>query len=101
MENTNSGRQSDSLPAPVGKFYLACGVIICLCAIAEFIIWIIDAGRDHATNLVVMGTGFLSISAGVLWYLLTSRKSSTAAKGGLWVGIIACIALMFIGVAIS
>lgn len=97
MENTNLSSQSSQ----GSKLSLVCGVIICLCAIAEFIIWIIDANRDHSSNLVVMGVGFLSISAGVLWYLLTGRGSSAVAKTGLWVGIIACIALLFIGVAIS
>lgn len=86
---------------PISTFYVVCGVIICLCAIAEFIIWIVDASKVHMNNQVIMGTGFLTISTGVLFYLLTRRKSYSVANWGLWISIIACIALFFIGIAVT
>lgn len=83
----------------INTFYLVCGVVICICAIAEFIIWIVDAEKLHMTNQVIMGSGLLSITVGTLWYLLVRHKSYSAANWGLWITIIACIVLFFIGIA--
>lgn len=85
----------------INKFYVICGIVICLCAIAEFILWIIDAGKMHMPNQVIMGSGFLTLSAGVLLYLLVRNKSYLAANWLLWVSIIACIALFFVGIAVT
>lgn len=95
MENTNSTN------APVRKANFVLGIVISLCAIAEFIIWIVDANRVHSSNLVVMGVGLLAISGGVLGYLLSRAKSRALADTLLWIGVIACVVLLFIGIAIS
>ncbi len=85
----------------INKFYVICGVIICLCAIAEFIIWIVDASKIHMTNQIIMGSGLLTLTVGVLYYLLVRPKSYSAANWGLWITIVACIALFFVGVALT
>lgn len=85
----------------INKFYVICGIVICLCAIAEFIIWIVDASKLHMTNQLIMGTGFLTISVGVLLYLLTRPRSYTLANWLLWICIIGCIALFFVGIAVT
>lgn len=85
----------------INKAWIVCGIIICLCAIAEFIIWIVDASKVHMNNQVIMGIGFLSITCGVLYYLLVRPKSYKAANWGLWISIVACIALFFVGIAVT
>ena len=52
------------------KIYMVIGLVICICAVAEFIIWIVDASKLHLENQILMGAGFLTISVGVLLYLL-------------------------------
>lgn len=83
----------------VNKFYVICGIVICLCAIAEFVLWIVDASKLHMTNQIIMGSGFLTISVGVLLYLLIRPKSYVGANWALWICIIACIVLFFAGIA--
>lgn len=84
----------------ISSFYIACGIIISLAAIAEFIIWIIDATIVHTPNLLMMGIGFLVLSVGCLWYCLFRNKAYHCANWGLWISVIASIALMFVGLAI-
>lgn len=102
MENDIRRSEGGGYPhTPVLKsFYRLCGIIISLCAIAEFIIWIVGADAVHATNEMFMGIGFLAISVGVFLYLLIRPKSYVFANWLLWIGVIACIVLMFIGIAI-
>lgn len=88
-------------PRNINKFYQICGVVICLCAIAEFIIWIVDASKLHMNNQLIMSTGFLTISVGVLLYLLTRAKSYVVSNWILWISIIACIVLFFVGIAVT
>ena len=57
------------------KIYMIIGLVICICAVAEFIIWIVDASKLHLENQILMGAGFLTISVGVLLYLLTRTRS--------------------------
>lgn len=85
----------------INKLYTVCGIIICLCAIAEFIIWIVDASKIHMTNQIVMGSGLLTLTVGVLYYLLVRPRSYNAANWGLWITIVACIVLFFVGVALT
>lgn len=77
-----------------------CGLIITLCAIAEFIIWTVGANSVHATSEMFMGIGFLCISVGAFLYLLIRPKSYLISNWLLWIGIIACIVLMIIGIAL-
>lgn len=85
----------------ISKFYVVCGVVISLCAIAEFIIWIVNANKVHMNNQLFMGTGFLAISVGVLWYLLFRQRSFKTANTGLWLTIIGGIVLFIIGISMS
>lgn len=101
MKNTSTKSYKNSENGQINKFYVICGIIICLCAIAEFIIWIVDASKLHMANQVIMGTGFLTISVGVLLYLLTRPKSYSVANWLLWICIIACIVLFFVGIAVT
>lgn len=95
MKNTDRNSRG------INKFYLVCGVIICLCAIAEFIIWIVDASKLHETNQIVLGSGLLAITVGALWYLLMRRRSYAAANGVLWFTIIGAIVCFIVGVALT
>lgn len=99
MENTS--RKGCSALDPLQKFYVVCGVVICLAAIAEFIIWIIDTSKVHAGSLLYTGIGFLALSVGALWFLLTRCRSKIVADTGLWIGVIGCIVLLFIAIALA
>ena len=81
------------------KIYMVIGLVICICAVAEFIIWIVDASKLHLENQILMGAGFLTISVGVLLYLLTRTWSYTVSNWLLWICIIGCIVLCFVGTA--
>lgn len=81
------------------KIYMVIGLVICICAVAEFIIWIVDASKLHLENQILMGAGFLTISVGVLLYLLTRTWSYTVSNWLLWICIIGCIVLFFVGIA--
>lgn len=85
----------------INKIYVSCGVVICLCAITEFILWIVDASKLHMTNQIVMGCGLLSITCGTLFYLIVRPSGPRVANYVLWTTIIACIVLFFIGVALT
>ncbi len=82
----------------INKFYVACGIIICLAAIVEFIIWIVDASKLHMANQLIMGTGFLTLAVGVMMYLLVRPRSYSLANWLLWLCIIGSLVLFFIGV---
>lgn len=97
MENTKTIKVKDRVNRGLNKFYTVCGVVICLCAIVEFILWIIDSSKLHLSNQLIMGAGFLTLTVGVLWYLLVRSKNMTIANAGLWLTILACIALFFVG----
>ena len=83
----------------INLFYVICGVIICLAAIAEFIIWIVDASKLHMPNQLIMGTGFLTLAVGVLLYLLIRPKNYVVSHWLLWLCIIGSIVLFFVGIA--
>lgn len=97
----NDISRSDSESGKINIFYQVCGIIISLCAIAEFIIWICDASKLHFNNQVILGSGLLSVSVGALLYLLFRNKSYKAANVILWVTIIAAIVLFFVGIAVT
>ena len=83
------------------RLYMGAGVVICLCAIAEFIFWIVDASKLHMPNQVVMGCGLLSVTVGALQYILLRRYAGRVTNVLLWICIIACIILFFIGIALT
>lgn len=97
MENEKPVKVKDKINKGINKFYTVCGVVICLCAIVEFIVWIVDSSKVHLNNQLIMGAGFLSLTVGVLWYILVRSKNRTIAAAGLWLTILACIVLFFIG----
>lgn len=82
------------------RMVTVCGIILCLCAVAEFIIWITDTARQHMIHEELMGIGFLALTVGVLWYL-PLRSKGRVAQAGLWTGIVAAVALFFVGMCIS
>ena len=83
----------------LNKVYQICGVVICLAAIVTFIIWIIDSSKIHMMSQTIMGVGLLTISLGVLMYLLTRRNSYVLANWLLWICILGSIVLFFVGMA--
>ena len=99
MSNTHTSRYGRNLPG-ISKFNLVCGVILCLCFIAAFIVWIVNAGKINSPSETLIGISFLTMTVGALWYLLTRPRSYIVANVGLWIAIIACVVLMFVALAI-
>lgn len=99
MSNTHNSHSYRSLPA-ISKFYIVSGVILCLCFIAAFIVWIVNANKINSQSETIIGISFLTMTVGALWYLLTRPRHYLVANVGLWVGIIACVVLMFVALAI-
>lgn len=92
--------ESNTPVRKISGFYIACGVIISLAAIIEFIIWIVDATIVHTPSLLMMGIGLLVLSTGCLWYCIFRNSCFKTANRGLWISVIASIVVMFVGMVV-
>lgn len=101
MENSVETKRGFGTLTGLQKFYTVSGIVLCLCAIAEFIVWIIDAGRDKFITEQYFGIGFLAMSVCALLFLIVRPSSRKCANWIAAIGVIAILVLGIIGISLG